>query len=299
MNVIKTRFYWYIFSLILTVASIAYIALGGLKLSIDFTGGSIIELKFSGSRPETAEIVKAVSPSIVNAVTVVPVGEDQMSIRTETLDEDKHQQMLIKIKEVTTNQTVDELRFDSIGPVVGDELKTKSLWSIFFVLLFIISYIAFVFRKVSHPLPSWKYGMAAIVALAHDVVIITGLFAFLGYHFNVQIDVLFVTAMLTLLGFSVHDTIVTFDRIRENLPRMHGTEFGTVVNVSFEQTIVRSINTTVTTFLAVLAIYLFGGETTKYFTLTLLAGLIFGTYSSLFIASPLLYSWLPVKKDSK
>jgi len=298
MNVIKSRYYWYIFSLILTVASIVYIALGGLKLSIDFTGGSIIELEFAGNRPASSEVVSAISPSIVETATIVPVGDNMMSIRTEALDEDKHQQLLAKVNEVVDEQTkVDELRFDSIGPVIGNELKTKSLWSIFFVLVFIISYIAFVFRKVSYPIPSWKYGMAAIVALAHDVVIVTGFFAFLGYHFNIQIDVLFVTAMLTLLGFSVHDTIVTFDRIRENLPKMHGTDFATVVNVSLEQTIVRSVNTSMTTFLAVFAVYLFGGETTKHFTLTLLAGLIFGTYSSLFIASPLLYSWMSTKKN--
>ena len=299
MNIIKTRFYWYIFSAILWVASIIYIAMGGLKLSIDFTGGSITELKFGGNRPEATEVAKAITPSIAESATVVPVANDQFSIRTESLTEEKHQQLLSKVKEVAKDQKVDELRFDSIGPAVGSELKTKSLWAIFFVLVLIIAYVAFAFRQVSHPVPSWKFGMAAVVALAHDVVIVTGLFAFLGYHFGVQIDVLFVTAMLTLLGFSVHDTIVTFDRIRENLPKMQGKDFADVINISIEQTIVRSVNTTVTTFLAVLSVYLFGGDTTKYFTLALLAGLIVGTYSSLFIASPLLYSWVLAKANKK
>jgi preprotein translocase subunit SecF len=295
MNIITTRYYWYIFSAILWLASLVYICLGGLKLSIDFTGGSIIDLKFN-NRPEVAEINKAIAPSIIESATVIPVGSDQISIKTSSLSEEKHQQVLAKIKDLTTDKKVDELRFDSIGPVVGSELKSKSLLSIFLVLLFIISYIAFAFRKVSQPVPSWKFGLAAVVALAHDVVIVSGFFAFLGYHFGVQIDVLFITAMLTLLGFSVHDTIVTFDRIRENLPRLAGKTFDEIINTSLEQTIVRSINTTVTTFLAVTAVYLFGGETTKHFTLALMAGLIVGTYSSLFIASPLLYSWMPEKK---
>lgn len=299
MNIIKARYYWYIFSIILVSASVVYIALGGLKLSIDFTGGSIMELKFNGNRPEISQVSSAIIPTVVESASIVPVGEDQFSIKTEALSEEKHQQILTSVNGlITNNEKVNELRFDSIGPVIGSELKVKSLWSIFFVLILIISYIAFAFRKVSHPVQSWKYGLAAVMALAHDVIIITGLFAFLGYHYNVQIDVLFITAMLTLLGFSVHDTIVTFDRIRENINRLQDKSFEDIVNISVEQTIVRSINTTLTTFLAVLSVYLFGSETTKHFTLALLAGLIVGTYSSIFIASPLLYSW-SVKKLKK
>lgn len=299
MNIIKARYYWYIFSIILVSASVVYIALGGLKLSIDFTGGSIMELKFNGNRPEISQVSSAIIPTVVESASIVPVGEDQFSIKTEALSEEKHQQILTSVNGlITNNEKVNELRFDSIGPVIGSELKVKSFWSIFFVLILIISYIAFAFRKVSHPVQSWKYGLAAVMALAHDVIIITGLFAFLGYHYNVQIDVLFITAMLTLLGFSVHDTIVTFDRIRENINRLQDKSFEDIVNISVEQTIVRSINTTLTTFLAVLSVYLFGSETTKHFTLALLAGLIVGTYSSIFIASPLLYSW-SVKKLKK
>lgn len=299
MNIIKARYYWYIFSIILVSASVVYIALGGLKLSIDFTGGSIMELKFNGNRPEISQVSSAIIPTVVESASIVPVGEDQFSIKTEALSEEKHQQILTSVNGlISNNEKVNELRFDSIGPVIGSELKVKSLWSIFFVLILIISYIAFAFRKVSHPVQSWKYGLAAVMALAHDVIIITGLFAFLGYHYNVQIDVLFITAMLTLLGFSVHDTIVTFDRIRENINRLQDKSFEDIVNISVEQTIVRSINTTLTTFLAVLSVYLFGSETTKHFTLALLAGLIVGTYSSIFIASPLLYSW-SVKKLKK
>lgn len=299
MNIIKARYYWYIFSIILVSASVVYIALGGLKLSIDFTGGSIMELKFNGNRPEISQVSSAIIPTVVESASIVPVGEDQFSIKTEALSEEKHQQILTSVNGlISNNEKVNELRFDSIGPVIGSELKVKSLWSIFFVLILIISYIAFAFRKVSHPVQSWKYGLAAVMALAHDVIIITGLFAFLGFHYNVQIDVLFITAMLTLLGFSVHDTIVTFDRIRENLNRLQDKSFEDIVNISVEQTIVRSINTTLTTFLAVLSVYLFGSETTKHFTLALLAGLIVGTYSSIFIASPLLYSW-SVKKLKK
>jgi preprotein translocase subunit SecF len=154
-----------------------------------------------------------------------------------------------------------------------------------------VFYIAYAFRQVSKPVASWKYGVSAIIALAHDLLIITGIFAALGYFLNVEVDTLFVTALLTILGFSIHDTIVTFDRTRENIFKIQNQSFDDIVNLSVNQTIVRSINTSVTTLFVLLAIYVFGGASIKFFVLALMLGVIVGTYSSIFIASPLLTIW--------
>src|SRR3989344_9238967 len=184
---------------------------------------------------------------------------------------------------------IEERRFNSIGPTIGSELRSKALWAMLTVILAIVLYIAFAFRHVSHPISSWVYGLVAIVALVHDVLIPTGVYVALGHYFiDVQIDVLFVTAILTILGFSVHDTIVVFDRTRENLKLHSWKEFDVTVGHSIEQTFVRSINTSLTVLLVILALYFFGGETTKNFALTLAIGVTIGTYSSIFLASPLL-----------
>ena len=184
---------------------------------------------------------------------------------------------------------IEERRFNSVGPTIGAELRDKALWAIFFVLLAIVLYIAFAFRQVSRQVSSWVYGLVAIVALLHDVFIPTGIYVALGHYFlDVQIDVLFITAILTVLGFSVHDTIVVFDRTRENLKLRTWKEFDETVGHSVEQTFVRSINTSLTVLLVILALYFVGGETTKNFALVLAIGVTIGTYSSIFIASPLL-----------
>ena len=187
---------------------------------------------------------------------------------------------------------IEEMRFESIGPVIGQELQDKSVKAILSVLIAIVLYIAWAFRKVSKPVSSWKYGVTAIIALAHDVIIPTGIFAVLGHLFGIEIDILFVTALLTILGFSVNDTIVVFDRTRENLARDHHKhDFDWIVNKSVNETIRRSLFTSLTTFLVLFAIYLYGGETIKYFVLALMIGVVVGTYSSIFLASPLLVVW--------
>ena len=186
-----------------------------------------------------------------------------------------------------------EKRFDAIGPTIGQELKRKSIYAIIFVLVLIVLYIAWAFRKVSKPIASWKYGVVAVTALFHDVLIPTGLFSVLGKFAGAEVDTLFVTALLTILGFSVHDTIVVFDRVRENLRNSlgRGVDFSAIVEQSIKETIVRSINTSLTVILSLLAVFLFGGESIRYFTLTLIIGVVIGTYSSIFIASPLLVTW--------
>jgi len=182
-----------------------------------------------------------------------------------------------------------EKRFDSIGPVLGEEALRKALVSIVLVILGIVLYITFAFRKVSEPVSSWKYGLVAIAALVHDVIIPSGVFAILGHFAGYEIDTLFITALLVILGFSVHDTIVVFDRVRENLKNSSGKKlFADIVGESINQTFIRSINTSLTTVIALVVLYFFGGEATQHFSLALIIGIVAGTYSSIFIGSPLL-----------
>ncbi len=195
--------------------------------------------------------------------------------------------------ELTANKpisNIEELRYDSVGPSIGEELKRKSLYAIGVVLIAIVLYIAWAFRKVSKPVASWKYGLAAIIALFHDVIIVLGVFAVLGRFLDVEINSAFVAAVLTVLGYSVNDTIVVFDRVRENLPRSD-EDFEGTVNTSINQTLTRSINTSFTTLLVLLAILFFGGDTIRDFVLALSIGVFIGTYSSIFLASPILVLW--------
>lgn len=189
---------------------------------------------------------------------------------------------------------VEELRYDSVGPSIGQELKRKSLYAIIVVLIAIVLYIAWTFRKVSKPVASWKYGLTAIIALFHDVIIVLGIFALLGKFLNIEINSAFVAAVLTVLGYSVNDTIVVFDRVRENLPRSD-EDFENTINTSVNQTIRRSINTSVTTLLVLLSILFFGGTTIRDFVLALSIGVFIGTYSSIFLASPVLVLWEKVR----
>ncbi len=292
-DIIKRTKIWFTISGILMAVSLVFIAMGGIRLGIDFTGGSLMEVSFQPNRPEIPQIEEALLSAEIKSIHVQPTENNNYLLRFETVNENKHAEVVEKINTLASNQqlTVEELRFESIGPIVGQELKTKAIQAIIIVLICIVLYIAYAFRKVSQPVSSWKYGLAAIIALFHDILIPTGIFAALGYFLNWEIDILFVTALLTILGFSVHDTIVTFDRIREKLFREHNKSFEEVVNISINETIVRSINTSLTTMISSLAVYIFGGETIKNFMLVLIIGFIVGTYSSIFIASPILVIW--------
>jgi preprotein translocase subunit SecF len=212
-----------------------------------------------------------------------------MMIRTNELSEGKHQQYLAKMNQDFTSQgPVQELGFQSIGPTIGSELRGKAVWAFILVLFGISLYIAFAFRKVSYPVSSWKYGIAALICLFHDAVIPAGLYAWFGHIKGLEIDSNFVVAILLIMGFSVHDTIVVFDRIRENLIVHKGKSLGDVINISVNQTFARSINTSFTLVLVLVAMVLFGASTLSYFMLLILVGTIIGTYSSIFMASPLL-----------
>jgi len=287
INVVGHRRIFYTFSLLLILASIFSIGWWKLNFGIDFRGGSLMEIEFLTQRPETKLIKDALNQLNLGEVFVQPTGEKSLILRLKNLDEAAHQQILEKLKETGE---MEEKRFDSIGPVIGEELKQRAYQAILVVLFLIIIYIALAFRKISRPVASWRYGMAAVIALFHDVFIPTGLFAVLGHFYGVEIDLLFVTGLLTILGFSVHDTIVVFDRIRENLRKGVGRSFEETANISINQTISRSVSTSLTVFLTLLAIFIFGGATTKFFALLLLVGIFFGTYSSIFVASSLLVS---------
>ena len=283
---VYTIMFWV--SISLTVLAVISVAVYGLRLSVDFSGGSVIEVDFT-SRPPAADIQKTLS-SILNDIEVSPVGPSGMIFRTHELSEDQHQQILGAL--ISTYDGVQEKQFSSIGPVIGNELKQKSIYAIVTVLLAIIIYIAFVFRKIGRTTSPWVMGLAAIVALVHDVAIPFGVFAWLGHYYSIEITGVFVAAALTILGFSVSDTVVIFDRVRENILRKGSQgEFGRIVHQSVLQTLTRSLNTVFTVLLSLFAIYFFGGESIRYFALALIIGIFLGAYSSIFVASPLLVWW--------
>lgn len=294
MNIIKHRKIFYVLSALVVGASLFAIFSWGLNLGIDFKGGSIVEVEYESERPAQTFIEERLkSVENLGAYSVRVTGDNGFIIRTKEITPAEKNEI---ISLISTNEVLAvEKRFNSIGPVLGKEAIQKSWISIILVLLAIILFITFVFRKVSKPISSWKYGLIAIVALAHDVIIPTGVFAYLGQFAGVEVDTLFVTALLVILGFSVHDTIVVFDRVRENLHR--NTEyhekksFDTIVGESINQTIVRSINTSLTTIFAVTVLYFVGPEATKHFSLALIIGVTAGAYSSIFVGSPLLVTW--------
>lgn len=290
LAVIQNRKAFFTISATLVIASLIAVATWGLKLGIDFTGGTISEMHFSQDVPEKQAIEELLGVLSIEGSVVAPFGESGYLVRMPFIDEQTHNELIAAFSE-TYGENWREDRFETVGPSISDELREKTFSAIAIVVLAIVLYIAWAFRTVSAPVKSWKYGVVAIVALIHDVAIPTGIFAVLGHFYGVEVDVLFVTALLTILGFSVNDTIVTFDRVRENLLKRKHDHFEDIVNDSVNQTISRSINTSLTTLLALLAIYFFGGTTTKNFALTLSLGVVIGTYSSLFLASPLLVEW--------
>lgn len=301
MDIIGHKHIFLTISGILVFASILVLVIWGLHFGIDFTGGSLLEVEFSGMpRPGADEIRHLLEPLELGNISAQPTGERGMILRFRHVDEEKHQQILGVFNigsgaggaENGKQMAVIAKRFDTIGPTIGRELYRNSLIALGVAIVAIILYIAFAFRHVSKPVSSWKYGASAVVALIHDVTIPIGIFVVLGNFWGVEVDTLFITALLTILGFSVHDTIVVFDRIRENLRRIKSPEpFEITVNRSVNETIARSINTSLTVLLVLFAIMAFGGVTTRYFALALIIGIVFGTYSSIFVASPILVIW--------
>jgi len=289
MNIIKNKKYFLGFSGTIVVLSIVAAAIFGFKTGIDFEGGTLWQIKGDITAPQLQSFFE--NNLNVKNVTVYPEPSSQSFLaRSNDISEAKHQEYLSALKSNFKN--IEELRFESVGPTIGKELKTNAYKAIVLVLLGISIYVAYAFRKVSFPIKSWKYGVITLITLFHDVIIPAGILAILGKKFGIEMDTNFIVALLVVMGFSVHDTIVVFDRIRENLTLGRGkVDFDEIVNKSINQTMARSINTSLTLVLVLMALFVFGPISLKYFVLTILVGTVFGTYSSIFIASPLLTIW--------
>lgn len=303
MFAVKYRKISYTISILLVLGSIFAIFFYGLNLSIDFTGGTLLEISYTGKAPEISGVNDVLDSMQIKDYSVREVGAENVEskkylIRSSEMDEGTRISVSNALKGIAeTPDNFKEERVSIIGPVLGKEAMVKSLWSIIAVVLAIILFIAFAFRHVSKPVSSWKYGVIAVIALIHDIMIPIGVFAVLGYMFGIEVDTLFVTALLVIFGFSVHDTIVVFDRVRENLRDARGKgEFSEIVGGSISQTMGRSINTSFTTLLALVAIMIWGPASVFYFTLALIIGIISGTYSSICLASPLLVTFKGFRK---
>ncbi len=288
-SIMKLRPIWYAISASTIILSVVFFAMWGLKQGIEFTGGSLLAVRFS-VRPSTTEVTQVVQQSTPNlgAIVAQPIGEQDMQFRLRNLDEKEHQAVVVALQKKYPGLT--EQRFDAIGPVLGEELRQKSIQGLVLVLLAIMAYVAYVFRKVSAPIKSWKYGAVTLFTAFHDVIIPIGVFVLLGKFSGVEIGTPFIAAILTVMGYSVTDTIVVLDRVRENLQKMTGS-FESIVEASLRQTYMRSFNTSAATLLTLFAIFFFGGKSLHDFTLTLIIGILVGTYSSIFVASPLLVTW--------
>lgn len=295
MNIpfLRYRKIYYIFSGVLLSLSLISLLFFGLKPGIDFTGGSLIELEFKNSPPPNKEIEKKLADLNLGQIIIQPIGEKGILLRIKDISQETHQEILRRLEDSK------EQRFEIIGPTIGREMTKKTKIALVLALLAIISYIAFAFRKLSHPARPWQYSLSALIALFHDLLIPLGVFSILGKFYNVEITIPFIAALLTVLGYSINDTVVVFDRIRENLLKRSFPSFEETVNQSLNQTLSRSVNTVLTVLLTLFAIYFFGGETLKYFSLALIIGITSGAYSSIFIASPLLVSWIKWQERKK
>jgi len=293
MNIIGKKWIFFSVSGALVAASIVAILVLGLKPGIDFTGGTLWQIAFHGENITRDDLVTFFRDElkITDAVVTEETTNASFIVRAPEISEANHQAYLPRLTEKFKNS--EELAFQTIGAAVGGELRGKAMTAFIMVLFGISLYIAFAFRKVSRPVASWKYGVITLATLFHDALIPAGLFAVLGYLNNIEVDTNFIVAVLVVMGFSVHDTIVVFDRVRENLKNadLGKTSFDDLVNRSVNQTMVRSINTSLTLVLVLLALYFAGAPALRYFVLTIGVGTIVGTYSSIFIASPLLTLW--------
>lgn len=288
MNIIAKKNLFFIISGIVIIPGLIAVILWGLPLGIDFTGGSNLELSLSKS-VSNEDIKKIVSENSIKVHSIKQVNSNTIIIRTNQIEQKKKDELIKKIDEKYGE--ISEKSFETIGPVIGNETKNNALKAVILASIAITLFIAYAFREVSKPVSSWKFGVAAIAALLHDVLVVIGVFAILGKLFNVEVDALFITALLTVMGFSVHDTIVVFDRIRENLKKTTGLHFAQVVNNAMLETFNRSLNTSLTVVIVLFALLLFSGESTRWFVVALLIGVVSGTYSSIFNAAPLLVAW--------
>ncbi len=290
MDIVGKKNIYFAISLLVIIPGLISLLLFGLRLSIDFTGGSQMTLILprSVSSKDTQTVNNVFREYKIEVATLQTTG-DGIIVRTPPLTQQQHATVISEIaKDIPM---IHEDSFETVGPIIGSETTINAIEGVALASLLIVLYIAWAFRQVPKPASSWRFGICAIVALLHDVLVVLGIFSLLGHFFGVEVDSLFVTAVLTVIGFSVHDTIVVFDRIRENLKRTYTMSFDRIVNESILQTMTRSLNTSLTVVLVLFTLLIFGGESVKWFIAALLIGVVSGTYSSIFNASLLLVVW--------
>lgn len=282
------KWWYFIFSLLIMVPGLIVLGIDGLRLGIDFIGGTVLEYKFEKSL-DRGELEKTIQKIGIEVSSITPSSGTAYVIKLKPQDITK----IIKIRKTLQEEygQVEEIRSESIGPIIGGETTRNALIAIVLSSVMIVLYLSLAFRKVPKPASSFRFGITAVVALFHDVLVVLGIFAILGRFYHVELDVLFITALLTIIGFSVHDTIVVFDRIRENLQKHLSKKFIEVANLAVVETLARSLNTSLTVVFVLLATLLFGGESIRWFIVALLVGIVSGTYSSIFNATALLVLW--------
>jgi len=294
INFIKhTKIYLIISSLFILLSVIILVAFG-LQFGIDFTGGSILEVEYQDSRPSNQEITEKLAGLELGETVIQPTGERGIILRMKEVSEEQHQEILGQLKE---NRGLEELRFEAVGPVVGKELRQKTIILIIASFIALLFYVAFAFRQISQSISPWQYGIISILAIFFDILITISVFSLLGKLYNIQFNISIITALLTIMGYTINDKIIIFDRIRENLLRSHKVvNLGELINQSLNQVIGRSLSTGFCTILVLILISLFGGETLRYFSITLIVGIVIGTYSSIFLAPFVLVGWLKWRK---
>lgn len=298
LNIIGKKNWYFAFSLLIIIPGLISLALWGLKLSIDFTGGSRMTLLYPQTvNEQTVEQVRDVFENQKVEIVTIQKSDKELIVRSKPMDDKQNAAFLKELKTKTT--TVKQEKFETIGPIIGQETTINAAKSLAISSFLIVLYIAWSFRGVRKPVSSWRFGVCAIIALLHDALVVIGLFSLFGHFAGVELDSLFVTALLTGLGFSVHDTIVVFDRIRENLKRNVEAPFEQIANDSILQTLVRSLNTSLTAFLVLLTLLIFGGESIRWFIVAMIIGVVSGTYSSIFNAAPLLVLWQELNAKRK
>lgn len=280
-------------SVVLVIASLVLLVVPGPRLSIEFTGGTLMELQLPADKTkqdlETAVATLMKDGKPIENPTISVTRTETYFLRIPTLTNEEHTAILNQLKQSLGD--VQELQYTTIGPTVGSSLKQRAFWALFAATAAIIAYVAFAFRKIPRSMSPWTFGVVAIIALAHDLIITLGIFTILSYVTTFQVDTLFVSALLSIMGYSVSDTIVIFDRIRDNLAQDNRSEFGAIADKSLSQTLSRTLNTGLGALIMLFALFFFGSESIRWFILALIVGTIIGTYSSFFVATPLLAYW--------
>lgn len=285
IEIIKKRKIWYLLSFLVIILGSIFVFKNGFRWGIDFTGGALLEFKFEKEFSKE-KILDVFQKNGISNVQVQVAQDNRVFIKTNDLNNETHKKIIEDLKSQVGDFS--EIRFENVGPTVGRDTTRKFLFAMILVCLGIIFYLSFAFRKIKRPLSSWYYGISAVIALIHDMIVTTVVFGTVAYFMNWYADSFFVTALLTMISFSVHDTIVIFDRIRENLLNKEEKDFEFIVNLSVNQSIIRSLITSSIILITLLSLFIFGAASLKPFTFALIIGMISGTYSSIFLASPIL-----------